>query len=159
VLVVVHATEELPQDVLAPAQHQFFVTEVETVFEVQQADHQAYGQLGSTRIRAPATHQGLGSAKQTLVFKNLTAAILMLELCRYGCFDLAPWQAGCQHRQWIVQIDHGVDSATKKVYWLHLQISQKVTLTLTLFEGFGAHDLHKKASVYAGWRGFAGPTK
>jgi hypothetical protein len=140
VLVVVHAAEELPQDVLAPAHHQVFVTEVEAVFEVQQADHQANGQLRTSGVRATGTHKGRGGAKQTLVFKDLTAAILVLELCRYGLLDLAPWQAGCQHRQWIVQIDHGVDSAAEKVYWLHLQISQKVALALTLFEGFGAHD-------------------
>ena len=43
VLVVVQAAEELPDDVLAPAHDKFFVAEVETVFEVQQAGHQAYG--------------------------------------------------------------------------------------------------------------------
>ena len=43
VLVVGHAAEELPDDVLAPAHHKFFVAEVETVFEVEQAGHQAYG--------------------------------------------------------------------------------------------------------------------
>jgi hypothetical protein len=56
---------------------------------------------------------------------------------RYGWLYLAPWQAACELRQWVVQIDHGVDSATEKVYWLHQQISQKVTLALTLFKGFG----------------------
>jgi hypothetical protein len=42
---------------------------------------------------------------------------------------------------------------------LHTQIPQKTTPYKTFPEGIGAHHLHKKASVHAGWRGFAGPTK
>jgi hypothetical protein len=42
---------------------------------------------------------------------------------------------------------------------LHTKIPQKVSLLLTLLERNGAPDLDKKASVHAGWRGFAGPTK
>jgi len=41
---------------------------------------------------------------------------------------------------------------------LHTKIPQKVSLPLTFSEGFGAHDLYKKASVYAGCGGFAWPT-
>jgi len=63
VLVVVHAAEVLPQDVFAPAHHQFFVTEVEAVFEVQQADHETDGQLGATGVAAPATDHDFTSAK------------------------------------------------------------------------------------------------
>jgi hypothetical protein len=41
---------------------------------------------------------------------------------------------------------------------LHTQIPQKSTPYKTFPEGIGAHRLHKKASVHAGWWGFAGPT-
>ena len=45
-----------------------------------------------------------------------------------------------------------------KSLFLAYQIPQKVSLPLTFFEGFGAQDLYKKASVHAGCRGFAGLT-
>ena len=43
-LVVVHAAEKLPLHVLGPTLDQLFVAEVEAVFQLQQADHQADGQ-------------------------------------------------------------------------------------------------------------------
>ena len=43
VLVVGHAAKKLPDDVLAPANHKFFVAEVKAVLEVEQAGHQADG--------------------------------------------------------------------------------------------------------------------
>ena len=79
----------------------------------------------------------------------------MFELCRYRCFDLVPRQPRHQHRQGVVQIDHGVNAAAEKVDWLHTKIPQKVTLPLTFLGGFGAHKISKKASVHAGLRGFA----
>ena len=106
---VLHATEELPQDVLAPAHNEFFVAEVETVLEVEQAGHQANGQFGPTGVTATCAHQDLGGAKHVLVFEDLADAIPMFELCRYRCFDLVPWQPSRQHRQGVVQIDHGVN--------------------------------------------------
>jgi hypothetical protein len=75
----------------------------------------------------------------------------MFELLRYCRLNLTPGQPGGQHRQWIVQIDHGVNSAAEKVHWLHLQIPQKVTLNITFLGGFGAPKLPKKlASMRAG---------
>jgi hypothetical protein len=68
----------------------------------------------------------------------------MLELRRYCRLNLIPWQSCGQHRQRIVQIDHGVNSVAEKVHWLHLQIPQKVTLNLTFLEGIGAHKMSKK---------------
>ncbi|MDO8651652.1 MAG: hypothetical protein Q7R66_05630, partial [Undibacterium sp.] len=46
-----------------------------------------------------------------------------------------------------------------KILFLHHRFPQKSTLYETFLEGFGVHHLHKKDSVHAGWRGFAGPTK
>ena len=158
-LAVVHAAEVLPQDVLAPAQHQFFVAEVEAVLEVQEAGQQADGQLGPPGVGATCTHQGLGGAKHVLGFEDFSGAIAVLKLLRHSGFDLFPRQAGCQYRQRIIQIDHGVNAAAEKVDCLHTKIPQKVSLLLTLLERNGAQDLDKKTSVYAGWRGFAGPTK
>ena len=45
--------------------------------------------------------------------------MLVLELGGYRRLDVAPRQAACQHRQRIVQIDHGVNSAMEKIYRLH----------------------------------------
>ena len=39
-LVVGHAAEELPLDILGPALNEFLVTQVEAVLQVQQADHE-----------------------------------------------------------------------------------------------------------------------
>ena len=85
------------------------------MFEVEQAGHQASGELGSSGVAATCARQCFGSAKHVLVFEDLAGSILTLELRRYRCFDLAPWQPSCQHGQGIVQIDHGVNSAAEKV--------------------------------------------
>ena len=69
-----------------------------------------------------------------------------------------PGQPGCQHRQWVIQIDHGVNAAAEEVDWLHTKIPHKVSPSLTFLEGYGVHDLYKKARIHAGWRSFAGPT-
>ena len=158
VFVVGHAAEELPHDVLAPAHHEFFVAEVETVLEVQQAGHQANRQLGSSGVAATHAHQDLRGAEHVTALENLTGAILPLKLHCHRRFDLLPGQACGQHRQGIVQIDHGVDAATEKVQRLHPRIPQKVSLPTTLLGRFSAQGLHQKPRIDAGWRGFAGPT-
>ena len=48
-LVVVHAASALPLHVLGPTLDQLFVTEVEAVLQVQQADHQAHWQPRTAR--------------------------------------------------------------------------------------------------------------
>jgi hypothetical protein len=68
----------------------------------------------------------------------------MFELRRYCHLNLIPRQPCGQHRQRIVQIDHGVNSAAEKVNWLHPKIPQKVTLLLTFLGGFGAPRISKK---------------
>ncbi len=79
VLVIGHAAEELPHDVLAPAQHQFLIAEVETVLEVQQAGHQANGQLGTASVAATRAHQDLRGAEHVTAFKHLAGSFLALE--------------------------------------------------------------------------------
>ena len=135
---------------LTPAHHQFFIAEVETVLEIQQAGHQSNGQFGASSITATATNHRLCGAKHVLTLEHLADSVLMFELRRYCRLDLTPRQPCGQHRQRIVQIDHGVNAAAEKVDRLHTQIPQKVSLPLTFFEGFGGHDLHNKVSVHAG---------
>jgi hypothetical protein len=83
--------------------------------------------------------------------------MLAFKLRRYGRLDLIPGQSRREYRQRIVQIDHGVNAAAEKVLFLHHRFPQESTLHQTFPEGFGVHDLYKKASFHAGWRGFAGP--
>ena len=71
------------------------------------------------------------------------SAILPLEFRGDRRFNRFPRQSRCQHRQGIVQIDHGVDSATEKVQRLHPRIPQKVSLPITFLGGFRAQALHK----------------
>ncbi len=149
-LKIIHAAEELPEDVLAPAHHQLFVAEIEAVLEVQQAGHQANRQLGASGIAAACAHQGRGGAKHVLTLKDLACAMLALKLLHQCRLYLIPGQPSREYRQRIVQIDHGVNAATEKVNRLHLQIPQKSTAQITFLEGFGARHLHKKASVHAG---------
>jgi hypothetical protein len=85
-----------------------------------------------------------------LVFEDFSGSIVVLKLLRHSGFDLLPRQPGCQYCQGIVQIDHGVNAAAEKVNWLRTQLPQKVPLPLTFLERNGAHDLDRKASVYAG---------
>src|ERR1035437_9728743 len=82
----------------------------------------------------------------------------MLEFGRHCRFDLTPGQPSCQDCQGILQVDHDVNSTAEKVNGLHTKIPQKVSLLLTFSGGLGAHNLYKKASVYAGRRGFSWPT-
>ena len=69
-LKIIQAAEELPQHVLAPAHNELFVAEIKTVLEVQQAGHQANGQLGPPCIAASRAHQGLRGAKQAPDFRG-----------------------------------------------------------------------------------------
>jgi hypothetical protein len=88
------------------------------------------------------------------VGEDFNRAILVLELRRYRSFDLMPGQPSCQHRQGVVQVEHGVNAVVEKVNRLHLQIPE-VLFSKMFPEGIGAHDSHKKASIHAGFRGFA----
>lgn len=87
-LVVVHAAEVLPDDVLTPARHQLFVTEVEAVLEVQQTDHQANGQFGLTDVAAPTSDHNHTDAQHVIGFEGSSGAVLVFELGRYSRFDL-----------------------------------------------------------------------
>ena len=159
VLVVVHAAEELPQHVLAPARNKLVIAEVEAVLGVQQAGHQANRQLGTTRAADACAHQNLRGAEHVVAFDCLAGALLALELGRHRGFDLRPRQPGCQHRQGILQVDHRVDACAKKVGRLHPRIPQKSTPRTTLPEGLGAPRLPRIARIHAGWRGFARATR
>jgi hypothetical protein len=90
VFVVVHAAEELPEHVLAPAHHKFLVAEVEAVLEVQQAGHQSDRQLGAPGVADTRALQHLRGAEHVLAFEEFARAILALEFRRHRCFDLIP---------------------------------------------------------------------
>jgi hypothetical protein len=81
-LVVLHAAEELPDDVLAPALADLFVAEVEAVLEVQQAGHQPDRCLGPTGVAASGPQHSARRAEQIVAFDDRASAILMLELGR-----------------------------------------------------------------------------
>lgn len=84
VVQVVHAAEVLPDDVLTPARHQLFVTEVEAVLEVQQTDHQANGQFGPTGVAAPTSDHNHTDAKHVIGFEDLR-----VRAKRFWCSNLA----------------------------------------------------------------------
>ena len=109
--------------------------------------------LRAARLPPPASGQTCRWPSRTLA-----GAILVLELGRQRRFDLRPRQPPCQHRQRVVQVDHGVDAARKKSGVCILK-SLRNQLHLKRFSRDSVqHDLRQKASIYAGWRGFAGPT-
>jgi hypothetical protein len=67
----------------------------------------------------------LGGAKHVFALEHLADSVLMLELRRYRFLNLRPWQPRGQYRQGIVQIDHGVDSASEEIHWLHTKSLRK----------------------------------
>jgi hypothetical protein len=159
VLVVLHAAEELPKHVLAPARADLLVAEIKTVLEVQQAGHQADRQPGTPGVADAGAFQHQRGTEHVLAFEELTLASLALEFGRHRRFDLIPGKPPRQHRQWIVQFDHRVDAGAEKVGRLHLRIPQESNPQSFIPEGFGVPSLPRKVSIHAGWRDFAGPTQ
>jgi len=118
-LVVLHAAEELPHHVLAPARHQRLVALVEGVLQVQQRDHQANRQ---PRAAAPAhagAHQFDRGAEQVGVLDHLARAVLVRQQWRECSFDLIPGHACGQHRQRVAHVDHRVQPGAEKVGRVH----------------------------------------
>ena len=100
------STEILPDHILRPANHQFLITEVECVFQIQQRSHQPNRQTRpSCSTHAPASnHQRC--IEQMIDLHHLALTVLALKSGRKRCFDLRPRQSICQHRQGMVQINH-----------------------------------------------------
>ena len=157
-LVVVLATEELPLHVLGPPLDQLFVAEVETVLEVQQADHQAHWQSRAAGRADAAAELAVECAGQILAGHALGWLGLVRQLGRHRRLDRAPRQPGGQHRQRMPQIDHLVQPRAKEVRRAHPQIPQKSDHRNMLLRGFRMQDLRRKTSVHAGRSDFARPT-
>jgi hypothetical protein len=158
VLVVVQTAEGLPQDVLAPAGTELLVAEVEAILEVDQAGHQPNGQPGAPANADAPANDHRRRAEEVSPIQTLTRATLTLELGCHRRLDQIPWQALGEHRQRIVQLDHGVDAAAKEVRRLHARFPQESTPRITLPERNCAPRLPRCASIHAGSRAFAGST-
>lgn len=138
------AAEELPQHVLAPARDQLFIAQVEGVFEIQQAEHQAQRQPRTTGGAGACARQHLRGAEQVVAFHHRPRALAAGELGGDCRFELRPRQPRGQHRQRIVQVDHGIDAAAEKVGRGHAQIPQKSVSPITFLRGFGGQENTKK---------------
>ncbi len=117
--VVLAAAEELPNDVLAPAGHEFLVAEIEAVLEVQQAGHQPDRQPRASGVAHTAASFDLSLAEQVVHAFTLCRPIPPRELRRQGGFDAIPRQPRCQHRERVVRVDHAVEAGAEKVWRAH----------------------------------------
>lgn len=89
-LAVLLGTEELPHQVLAPPFHQFFVTEIEAVLEVEQAGHEANRQARSPRVAHAAAELLTALAEQIASNHLPWRSILPLAFGRQRGFDPGP---------------------------------------------------------------------
>ena len=134
-LVVVHAAEELPLDVLGPALDEFFVAEIETVLQIEQADHQAHRQARAARRADAASELAFKAAGQVLTAELLGRPCVARQLRRHRSFEQGPRQSLGQHRQRVPQIDHLVQAGAEKVRRAHRQFPQKSALRSIEFRG------------------------
>ena len=125
-LVVGHATEELPDHVLAPAFAEFFVAQVEGVLEVQQRDHQADRQTRTACVAHAGASELRGGAEEIGILDHATTAILVREQRGQRGFDRGPGHARGQHRQRVAHVDHRVQPGAKKVVGGHRMRSPKL---------------------------------
>ena len=114
-LVVGHAAEVLPHDVLGPALHKFLVAELVGVLQVQQAGHQANGKARAAGRGDAGTGKLQAGAEQVILLNRLAAAAWAFEHRRKAHFNLGPGQPACQYRQGVAQIDHLDQPWTEKI--------------------------------------------
>ena len=157
-LVVRHAAEVLPHDVLGPALHQFFIAELEGVLEVQQADHQAHRKTGTTGGGNAATGHLYGWAEQVVLRNGPARAHLAGKAWGQRRLDLCPGQSAGQHRQWVAWIDHLGQWLAEEVGLGHLKNSQESESDVQILWRSRTQRNWCKPNVHAGCRGFAGPT-
>ena len=89
------------------------------VIKVEAPEGDAFRQYGPSRsegmggsvLQLHRNKHSLGGAEHVLAFEDFSAAIVVLELSCYRCFDLVPRQSRRQHRQGIVQIYRGINAA------------------------------------------------
>ena len=129
------------------------------MFEKNQTRHQANRQLGTSASAGSGADHDRRRAEHVSNIEALTSALLALELGGQHRLDLLPRQPSGEHRQRVVQVDHGVDAGAEKIRRLHAQIPRKKTPHTMLLEGNGARRLPRFARDGAGSRRFAGPTK
>jgi len=80
--------EILPDHILGPAHHQFFVTEVKCVFQVQQGNHQSNRQARPPCSARSSARNHQRRSKKIADFHYFTLTVLTLESWRKRCFDL-----------------------------------------------------------------------
>ncbi len=115
VLEVIHAPEALPGRRLGPAFDDAFSALVEGVLEVQQRDHQAQWQAGSTGRRdAGSDHLG-HAAEQIHVLNVATGADRLCKQMRDRGFQFLLGHAIGQDHERMSQIDHLIQAAAEKV--------------------------------------------
>lgn len=73
-------------------------------------------QFEASGVAAPGACQHLRGTEYGMTFEEFTGARLTLRLGRYCRLDLTPRQSGRRHRQGVVQIEHGTNTAAKKVW-------------------------------------------
>ena len=120
--------EELNQHVLCPTLHYLVIAEPISVFEVQQAAHQADGQTRPPRwAEAHASDLG-GGAKQVGDRRKTPHAGFALEKRGHAGFNLIPGHAGGQHGQGVAQIDHGIEPGAEEIGVTHGACEGRKTL-------------------------------
>ena len=118
-LVVLHAAEELPDHVLAPALDHGFITLVERVLEVQQRDHQPDRQARPARTADAARGHHQRRAKHVGVLAGLAHAGLAGEQRGERRFNLRPGHAPAENRERVAGIHHAIQPCAKEVVGRH----------------------------------------
>jgi hypothetical protein len=114
VFVVGATREELPTRCVAPALDHALIGFVESVFEVEQRNHDAQRHAGTPGV-ALAPHCDRRLTKQVQIGHGHASVRFAHEEVRNRGFDLLPWHARRQHSQRMAQVDHLVNAAAEEI--------------------------------------------
>ena len=95
-------------ELTAPAQHEFFIAEVESVLQVLQADHQSDGQSGTACGADARAEFNFVFAEQIRYANLLSRSGFAGEVGCQRLFNRAPGKSFAQHHQGMFVIDHFV---------------------------------------------------
>ena len=123
-LVVVLTTEVLLHHVLRPAGHQFLVTQVEGVLEIEQRGHQPDRQTRPAYRTDPGAGNLQRRPEQVAAGHHLARPTFAGNGRGQSGFDLGPRQPTRQHCQGVPQINHLIESGSEKVVGRHLRLPQ-----------------------------------
>lgn len=113
-LVVLHAVEELPDNVVRPLLHEFLVVQPECMLQAQQREHQTNRQSPTPRAPTPAPTISLVEPKKSAP-STYFLAILVRERRRQHNLDRCLRHPRCQHRQRVRHGDLRVQAGAEEV--------------------------------------------